>query len=45
MTLFKTFQILLSETVSLATKPVVSLTIAAGVLFSTQHKQSYPLMN
>ena len=45
MTLFKTSQILLSEAVSPATKPVVSLAIEAGVLFSTQHKQSYPLMN
>lgn len=45
MTLFKTFQILFSEAVSPATKPVVNLTTAAGVLFSTQHKQSYPLMN
>jgi len=43
MTLLKTFQILLSEAVSPAAKPVVNLTIAA-VLFSTRHKQSYPLM-
>lgn len=45
MTLFKTSQVLLSEAVSPATKPLVNLAITIGILFSTQHKKSYPLMN